>query len=321
MSYFSAEQLKALEIFYPYALGKQAEALSSGRPFVHYCSSAAALSMIQSQQVWMRNVTWMNDSSEIAYGKSCLYNALQSDWGEKLAAILDEMFPGFSPEFATTFNSWVGHFEQETYITCLTELLENEDTMGRLSMWRAYGAGANPVAFVVNSGPFLRPSSALSAYTSPVAYLTQAQFDGHYAQVAQNIAENRDSLVSLGREEVFGHLFAAFRYAIVCTKHPSFHEEREWRIVYQPTFEASERLVPDTTVIAGAPQRIFKIPLVDYPEEGFYGATLPHLFRKLLIGPSASAENLRREFVFALTSAGVPNAAEKVVISDVPLRV
>jgi hypothetical protein len=254
-------------------------------------------------------------------GKACLADALTTEPAQKLAAVLDKHFPRFTSQLTDTFNSWLIHFEQETYITCLTEQLANEEQMGRLSMWRAYGAGANPVAFVVNSGPFLRPSDALNAHTSPVAYLSKERFREEYARVAANIIDNIDFLETLGRDNIFAHLFAAYRYSVVCTKHPSFHEEREWRIIYQPTFLRSHRLLEDRVTINGNPQRIYKIPLLDVPEEGFYGATLPDLFCKLLIGPSPTAPQLRREFIHMLEEQGVQGAAAKVEISDVPLRV
>ncbi|UFW81013.1 MULTISPECIES: DUF2971 domain-containing protein [Rhizobium] len=317
----SADDIRNFQIFYPYALGKTLEALTSGHSFVHYCSSTAAASMIQHQQVWMRNATWMNDSSEIAHGKACLAGALESDAAAELATVLDGCFTGLTDHLLEVLNSWIPHFEQETYITCLTEQLPDEEQMGRLSMWRAYGAGSNPVAFVVNSGPFLRPSDALDAYTSPVAYLSPAQFIERYTQVAKNIVDNIEYLQERGRDHVFAHLFAAYRHAIICTKHPSFHEEREWRIIYQPTFQQSKRLLPDRVTIAGSPQRIFKIPMIDVPEDGFYGATLPDLFQRLLIGPSNTAAQSKREFIQLLHENGVPDAALKVEVSDVPLRV
>ena len=89
----------------------------------------------------------------------------------------------------------------------------------------------------------------------------------------------------------------------------------------QPIFQQSRRLLPDRVAIAGSPQRIFKIPMVDVPEEGFYGATLPALFQRLLIGPSNTSSQLRREFVELLSEKGVNDAASKVEVSDVPLRV
>ncbi|GGE86256.1 DUF2971 domain-containing protein [Stappia taiwanensis] len=315
------DEIRNFEIFHPYAFEKTINAIERPHPFVHYCTSAAAASMFDTENVWMRNATWMNDTSEIRYGIKCLDSALSSEAAKELNNILEINFPGIVNDINELTSAWTPHFAQETYITCLTEQLPNEELMGRLSMWRAYGGDANPVAISVSNGPFLRPSSALNAYTSPVAYLSKKEFCEEYERVARNIINNIDYLKERGRNHVLSYLFSAYRYAIICTKHPSFYEEREWRIIYQPTFELSRRLIEDQVVISHAPQRIFKIPLKDVPEEGFYGATLPDLFRKLLIGPSKSSDHLKREFIRTLEKKGVKNASAKVEISDVPLRV
>jgi len=36
--------------------------------FVHYTSAAAAVGIVSTKSIWMRNVTCMNDFSEIDYG-------------------------------------------------------------------------------------------------------------------------------------------------------------------------------------------------------------------------------------------------------------
>jgi hypothetical protein len=276
--------------------------------------------MIQHKEVWLRNTTWMNDTSEIKYGTSLLVSAYNSDQGRHLRKVLDNEWPGFAEEFEHVFSSWIEHWQQETYIACLTEKLPKEDLIGRLSMWRAYGRGSSPIAFVVNGGPMLRPSDAVGAYTSPVAYLDQEDFNKEFGILVDNIVSNFDFVRALARDFTFNNIFSAFRYSVICTKHPSFYEEREWRIIYQPTYQPSERLIEDTKVIGGAPQRIFKIPMRDYPEEGFYGATLPDLLVRVIVGPGPDAANLHREFVRFLERAEVQDASTKVVVSNVPLR-
>ena len=54
--------------------------------------------MIENEQVWMKNVTWLNDSSEIAQGTMCLDAALKSDGAAELASILDGRFAKFTAE-------------------------------------------------------------------------------------------------------------------------------------------------------------------------------------------------------------------------------
>lgn len=103
-------------------------------------------------------------------------------------------------------------------------------------------------------------------------------------------------------------------------KHPGFHEEREWRVIYSPRFERSERLVADIQIIHGAPQRIFKIPLKDFPEEGFVGAEIPSFVERVIIGPTQYPVAIRDAIVGLLDEAGVENAEGKVWTSDIPLR-
>lgn len=314
------DEHRIMEIFYPHMMEKVLKAICADQKFVHYSDAEAALSMIQNKEVWMRNTTWMNDTSEIKYGIERLTEAAGGVDDARLRKSLEEFSPGICKEFDDLFLPWLDDFQEETYITCLTEQLDSEELIGRLSMWRAYGTG-KAVCFVLNGGPMLRPSEALNAYTSPVAYSGPEEFNSKFRALVDNITSNMDFLKTIGRDTVFNHLFAAFRWAVICTKHPSFYEEREWRVVHQPNFKPSTRLIEDTRVIAGAPQRIYKIPLQDYPEEGFYGATLPDLLVRVIIGPSSDANNLRREFIRLLKVAGVSDANEKVAISDIPLRI
>ena len=319
LSRFTPLDIKMNEIFFPHAAKRQLAAIDSNQRFVHYCDASAAMSIIQNKQVWMRNATWMNDPGEIKYGIDRLVQAAKSPDGERLRDVLNAVWPNFVSHFDDVFLSWLDDFQNETYITCFTEQLEDEEVIGRLSMWRAYGR-ERAVAFVVNGGPILRPSAAIAARSSPVAYASETRFLAEFKNLVDQIAENRELLAGLPEETTFNNLFAAFRYAVICTKHPAFHEEREWRVVYQPNFQASDRLIEDTVVLAGVPQRIFKIPLKDYPSEGFYGAEMPEFLHRLIIGPGIGADAVRREFVRLLESAGVEDADTKVIVSDVPLR-
>jgi hypothetical protein len=186
-------------------------------------------------------------------------------------------------------------------------------------MWRAYGSVAR-VGIVVKSLPFLSPSDALKAYTHPVAYRSRDAFDREFSEYVQGLSENASLIESLPEEEVFAHIFAEFRSAILCTKHPGFWEEREWRVIYSPTYEKSERLVQDIQSIAGIPQPICKIPLRDVAEEGLVGIEIPTLVDRIIIGPTQFPVAMYEAFVSLLTQAGMQDAHEKVCVSDIPLR-
>jgi hypothetical protein len=319
ISGFDAEDLRVLQLFYPFAFEQTMRGIQQQIRFAHYSSAEAAMRILQSSQVWMRKASAMNDFREIDYGKECLIGAYASDTGKRLKAALEKMFQGITGEIEERFNTWYPHFENGTFLTCISEHDASEDRIGRLSMWRAYG-GTTGVAVILRGTPFLAPSDALKAYTSPVAYLSHAQFQREFDRLADGIINNAEFVQSRGRDDVLANIFNAFRMATVCTKHPGFHEEKEWRVIYNPTWQQSDRITPSVEVIRGVPQIVQKIPLVDVPEEGLVGITIPDLVERVIIGPTNFPLEIREATIELLKSKGVANASERVVISDVPLR-
>jgi hypothetical protein len=209
----------------------------------------------------------------------------------------------------------------DTYLTCVSEHEVREDILGRLSMWRAYG-GINGVALVMNNAAFqaTEPSDVLKIYASPVAYCDQKEFAEKFEEVVNNIENEVDFLKQQGREEVKGRLFRMLAFAVLCTKHPGFAEEVEWRVIHCPWWENSPHLLKETEVIQGVPQPVYKIPLQDIPAKGLTGITIPALIDRIIIGPTRDplvmAEGLRD----LLAKADVEQPEKKIFMSYIPLR-
>ncbi len=313
-----ADHLRLLEIFHPYAYKKMAHAYFSQSRFVHYTSADTALRIIQGEQVWMRKSTCMNDFMEIDYGLDCLLEAYKRS-KDRFQAIYDGMFPGITQKLQDRFNGWIPNFRNDTYISCISEHDRKEDKIGRLSMWRAYG-GAAGVAIVLKSHPLINPTDALRAYTSPVAYLSKDQFIAEFEIFLDGIERNAELVKHLGEEGIIDWMFEVFRMAMLCNKHPGFAEEQEWRIIYSPTFMASQRIKPDIVSIGGVPQKIYKIPLKNEPEENLVGIKVPEIIDSIIVGPTQFPVEIREALVEVLSIKGMQDAANKVVISDIPLR-
>ena len=286
--------------------------------FVHYTSADTAMRILLNGEIWMRKSHLMNDFREIEHGFECLRNAY-SNSKPRMVALFDGMFPGFCERLETLFDNWMPHFRSDSYISCLSEHDPSEDQHGRLSMWRAYGAGAG-VALVVNGGPILRASNALKAYASPVAYMDNVQLGKAFAEVLDNVERSADFLKPLGEQQVQANMFSALRYAVLCTKHPGFREEREWRVIYSPSFERSERITSSVQSIGGIPQSICKIPLRDAPEEGLHGLSPVNFIDRVIIGPSKFPAGIYDALMVLLADVGFQNPAEKIIFSDLPLR-
>ena len=163
-------------------------------------------------------------------------------------------------------------------------------------------------------------SDALKAYSSPVAYLSIEQFKREFQEVSDAIEANAPFIREVGSETLIANVFYMFRYAMLCTKHPGFHEEKEWRVIYSPKFERSEYLKDDLQVIRGTPQPIVEIPLKNIPQEGFFGAAIPEILDRIIIGPTEYPLAMYEAFVRLLEERGVTEPHSKVWVSEIPLR-
>jgi len=306
-------------ILMPYAVGKFQAVRDAGTRFVQYTSAAAAVGILSNKEVWMRNAGCMNDHSEVRFGLECVAKAYDGPSGQKFREALNSIYKGFTDRLEKQFNPFAPSITQHTYVSCFSEHDDEEDTHGRLSMWRAYG-NQTGVALVMNNHPFIEPSDALMAWTVPVAYVRENEFAEQLLNVASSIAENQDWLASQGEEDLLQRVVLMLIFSAVSLKHVGFKEEREWRVVHLPGLYASERLIDDHVVVNGVPQPVFKIPLANIPEENFTGVEPHELIDRIIIGPTQYPIAVRSTFVSLLHKLGVPNPGDRVVCSGIPLR-
>lgn len=327
-------------MLFGYAERRMERARREGRRFVHYTSTEAAISIIDKQEVWLRNSSVMNDYSEIAHGERCLRYVFYGDnetstRSRRTLSLIEE---GLHDAVAKHFEDTTMARRAHTYLISISEhgdpdprpgLVDPEDTYGRLSMWRAYAARGG-VAFVFNQEPFFTPSTALGAFTSPVFYGEPNDFGMEWQRMLASIEQNIELVRRMGPVAFLEMLNLAVHFASMTTKHPGFSEEREWRVTFSPSthteamddaaFNASSPLGREFMNVGGLPQRIYKLPLQDHPEAGFTGATLPALLSKVIIGPTQFPMVVADALHMALSRAGVTNAADKLVASHIPLR-
>ena len=305
-------------ILMPRAASAFAE-LSEDSRFVHYTSAQVASKILQEKQFWMRNASCMTDFSEVEHGLGSLISAYRSDAGISLKVALDAAFDGLSADFEALFDSWQPSIRYLTYITCLSKHSPEENDHGRLSMWRAYGRSTG-VGIVITPTAIRSTSDVLKAYSHPVIYQTGAEIESDLADAAAAIGENIDAVREFGRDSLKYTLFNAFVFLAVCTKHPGFHEEREWRVVHCPKIFPSDVIEKGIETINGVPQTVYKIPLRNYPDDGLVGMEIPELVDRIIIGPTEYPVALQEAFVAQLEACGVEDAGSKVVVSGIPLR-
>ncbi len=316
-----ADEARRFQIFFPAAATAYMRILQSNTRFVQYTRAESAINILRSKAVWMRKAQWMNDYREIEHGWELLLDVYsKTPAGQHFRAAVDSAHAGLSDEIAKNFDSWLQSYRLNTYVTSLSEHDDHEDKNGRLSMWRAYGGGSG-VAMVLKSTAFTTASHVLGAYSSPVAYFSKDDVEAHFNRIAVAIEGDIAFIREQQRGDIAGLIHEAFRYGIICCKHPGFAEEREWRIVYNPDRDELQYkkkvLTKSVQIIGGIAQPVYSIPLRQY--EG-YDISPAAILDRIIIGPTNFPGALLEAFHHELEAAGIPDAKQKVVLSDIPLR-
>jgi hypothetical protein len=291
--------------------------------FVHYTSADAALKIIKSKRVWMRNTTCMSDYREVQHGYDVLTKvfATNGNFG-RFQSALDAFVPGAATEAINLFDGWWRDIRFSTYITSISEHDDTEDTHGRLSMWRGFGGGNVARVALVLKLPItaVGATEELKIMVSPVAYLQENDVQNELNAVIKNIENSAGFIQSVDRQLVVNCVYVMLMAGVVCMKHVGFLEEREWRIVYGPKRMPSPLMESSTETIGGVPQVIHKIPLDVRVSPNLADIDLARLFDRLIIGPSPYPWAMYEAFVGALVESGVPDAANRVFTSGIPIR-
>lgn len=336
----TSEQLEPLirleSIFMPHARRQRNEVYkvqNAGRPesgepirFAHYTSADAALKIITSKRIWMRNTTCMSDYREVAHG----FHILRTFFSDKpkldaFVGALDACVPGAAMEAINLFNQWcvegsMSRIQLNTYIASISVHQKEEDHHGRLSMWRAFGGYAARVAIVLAVPWYSGGAQALNIIFSPVAYLTEPQVHEVIYEAISNITKHCEFLCSVDRRAVVGTVFNMLLAGVTCLKHEGFHEELEWRVIYTPKINPSPLIEIATEVVAGVPQPIHKLPLDVRVSDALSELDLASMFDRLIIGPTQYPWAMYEAFVAVLRHVGVADAESRVFVSNIPIR-
>lgn len=308
-------------VFTPQYERRYADVLSKRTRLVHYTSAEAAMLILSNKCIWLRNTLFMNDASEVEYALQLLGNhfGVHNPASAQFWAAIDRVTGGRAEAVRNQFDGWTFDMSTATYICCVSEHRDEEDRVGRLSMWRAYGR-PNGVAMVINPAYLALQNDALGAFSYPVEYCDEQRSKVLFDEVVSNVLTKESELAKFNPDVVYNYVFHCFQTFALGIKHPGFSEEKEWRVIYRPNYQASDLLKPKTVSIAGAPQKVFELPLVNAPDRGVERISPADLIDQIIIGPSTHAFAMWRGFVEMLQEAGVPEPEKKVHCSNIPVR-
>lgn len=321
------EDQKLFSIFAPHTFRRREELQSRGRRLIHYTSAAAAISIIRNQRIWMRNVRCMNDFAEIRHGISLLQNSMESNHDSQIEEGLrklfkesEAIFPGIANETISWFNASAQVIELNTYALCLSEHDKIENEHGRLSMWRSYTSGQVGVGLILDTSPFYREAPDFGTYSSPVHYLNKSEINEIFSEISEEIRNNNPFLTQIGKEKTFEYMCNLLRHIAICTKHPGFLEEKEWRVLRTDGLDPCGSLELGVEIVNGVPQPIYKIPLQDDFERGMIGISIPALIKRVIIGPTQFPAAVWHALKTELENVGVTDAKDKIFCSNIPVR-
>lgn len=314
-----SDQKLVEQIFGKEYFDRIAELEQENRKLAHYTSAKVALSIIENKTIWLNNVQYMNDYSEIEIGHQLLLDFYNNATGTELKGVLEAISTGCTKNLEFNYNN-ISPKLMNTYALCLTEHLADEDKYGRLSMWRAY-ASLNGVALVFNRPMFLEEAINTSVITIPMFYFDQKEFRDAVSDFTKRLRDNQSVLKTI--PDFPNHVFAKFLITVLSMKHKGFQEEREWRILSNSSIYMSplnEILKEKRVEVNGAPRIIKALNFSDVQYKNIK-FDMNDLIYRVIIGPSNNAEQLREIFVNALSDNGVKDADDKVVCSNIPIRV
>ena len=292
---------------------------ATGCRFAHYTSAEAAVAIISGAEVWMRQASLMNDFSELEYGAERWRRSRTSLSGSLFDQVLEAIRPGLAQAVEAASSSLIADARGQTWLTAVCEHPPEEDGLGRLSMWRAYGGDVG-VCVVLNTAALLRPTLALQVFDSPVEYLDDIGFQLQLLTKAKALAGEAELLTRQETDVLLHCALDAVRGMVLCTKHPGFREEREWRLIHSPQTAPSPRMEPRVRTVGGVPQIVYGVKLRDIPEEGLKDIAPATLVERVIVGPCEHPEAVRQALAATLHEAGAVDAAERVVVSSIPLR-
>jgi hypothetical protein len=288
--------------------------------FYHYTSAEGLIGILSSKTIWMTELRYMNDMSELQYAKDKIssrlriyiekpnINDIQKEFLKRIVSAFDPFSSGnavFSASFCESGNL--------------------------LSQWRAYGGkgGGYAIGFdFLHTIRFLNKRCVLRK----VIYDKQMQdnvVDGVIDKYLSAIAKETTgrAMSNINQDDFVPAICQAFSGTagelMFSFKHPDFHEEKEWRLVHHmninPRFNRSGE-IPAFRSYDGNVIPYISVSFSNAAEaskDDTFGCPFPIV--KLFIGPTINAD-LNTESIKYLLSNMNPDGTTDINKSDIPLR-
>jgi hypothetical protein len=284
----------------------------------HYTGASGAYGIISSNSLWATATQFSNDVSEIEYAAALAMTLIENMWGKKKKCSSSEKW--LAEHLISLFQTPLHSFGQPFIVS----FCEDGDL---LSQWRAYG---NSSGFSLAFSPLRKRSTmklnsehGFRTMMKRVIYDAKQQLNRlrlHFARLVQLVKEfdagSRSGPSQKDRVEISLILVWTMTDWACSVKHPSFSEEREWRIITYPREATLRGSQPNNYEgVLVRPTRRLLLPYMVL--EPAAGKQLP--IAEARCGPSQFQEQSARAMEILLQRKGYSDVL--VTQSTVPLRV
>lgn len=293
------------------------------RPLLaHYTSLATLERILQTDEIWFSNPLVMNDMEEVRFGVLRGNELFHGSDAIVAACRSTERYSKLRDAYVGYFRQFEENHALDTYVFCLSEHHPN-DVDGLLSMWRGYGGNGTGAAIVFDTGKLVAQESS-PLIIARVHYASTEQRNQWLANLVERFASLL-SIANVSDDQLHVpayYLFVRIKLFALFSKHDGFHEEREWRVVYDPDRDEGKRLAPMfhySLGPRGAELRLrYKIPPMDGVSDP--DLSLKKLVDRIILGPSISSILAQRAVTRMLERAGKYDMADRVIASSIPFR-
>jgi hypothetical protein len=197
------------------------------RPLLyHYTTLDGMLGITESASIYASDARYMNDASEMTYASQAISSVVAAVLSEVESEPLKAALPD-RPGFANAFE-----YGQRPFIACFCEQGD------LLSQWRGYGGGEPAFSLGLDLSSLVTLGRlGLNTFLRKVIY-DKTEQERTVRAITQDWVAAASEMILRGKEvgDVFPYpaiwaLQRALAEQHLSFKHPSFAEEREWRII------------------------------------------------------------------------------------------
>lgn len=194
----------------------------------HYTSAEGLTGILQTGELWATNVLYLNDAAEFVDPIDTLKTVLEEeckDLPDLLGFLIRSLIPAYLEESPIDY-----------FAVCFCE---DGDL---LSQWRAYGTRGTGYSVGFATAALVELTSSPASVLQKIEYDARGKAEVISARVSvvKRVLEPIASKLAFGNSEdlrivgdFFSKIAVLFTPKLAFMKHPTFAEEREWRLVIQ----------------------------------------------------------------------------------------